>query len=325
MNRRIEKVISMIISAVLLLSVCSMGAYAAEKLTVNGKEVKAGDTVTYEYYVGGIDDAVAAAGAFITYEPDFLKYVDGSIGFDVFNNAMFSVNDDNGVIYYAAVNSINGYDLKEKGLAVSLSFEVLSTAKGSTTIEHKFDEFFTIKDESTDIDEDEYEDENKLIINSYDGTNSSPYLGVDANHVDSYIENNSSTTVSDILNGNPNSNVSVASNNKANSSSSTANSKSTSENTSSNTATNMSGSSLSSNASFAESGASSTADSLSSVVDGVVSETVSVGSSQIASLNSDSETNDSNDGAAVVAIVCVVFVVLCAGAVLYFTNRKKNL
>lgn len=310
MKKLIGKFFAVIMTAMLVLSVCSMSAYADEKILVNGKEVKPGDTVTFEYYVGGINDAVAAAGAFITYDPKCLKYVDDSIGFDVFNNAMFSVDD--GTIYYAAVNSLSGYDLKEKKLAVSLSFEVLNSAKGSTSVKHSFDEFFTIKDESTDIDSSQYDDEVKLTVNSYNGVNSSPYLGIDANS--SSPKDDSSQTVSDILAGNPNSNVTVSS---VSSVSSSAGSN-----------TSSAGSSVSNGSADSEdndvlSSQSNASMSVSSSSDQAVSSNVAAGS-QISTVSSDLESEENDGGAGIVVIICVLFVVLCAGAVLYFTNSKKN-
>lgn len=313
MKKLIEKIFAVIIAAVLVLSVCGVSAYADEKILVNGKEVKPGDTVTFEYYVGGINDAVAAAGAYITYDPKCLKYVDESIGFDVFNNAMFSVGD--GTIYYAAVNSLYGYDLKEKKLAVSLSFEVLDSAKGSTSVKHSFDEFFTIKDESTDIDSSKYDDEAKLTVNSYNGVNSSPFLGVDANS--SSPKNDSSQTVSDILGGNPNSNVTVSSGNSVSSSTvgNISSSGSTSVGGSGNSENSESNSDLpsQSNALASENG-SSDQTALSSAAAGT----------QNSNVSSDLEEDKNDGGAGIVVIICVLFVVLCAGAVLYFTNSKKN-
>lgn len=324
MKRNYKSVILILFSAFLIFCMC-VPAAAAENLKVNGKDVKAGDTVTYEYYIEGIDEVVAGAGAYVTYDPKFLQYVDDSIGFDKFNNAMFTVKEGN--IYYAAVNAINGYDLSEKSLVISVTFKVLDSAKGSTKIEHKFDEFFAGDDDLTDISSDKYSDQSVLTVNTYEGVNSSPYLGTDADEINDYIASNSSATIDDLLNGNPNSAVSSSSRqNGSNSTSNRSEASNSSGNSSANDSSVSSGNSVNGTSGNKPADSASSGDSLNSTSISSAASDVStqVGNTdKVSSVNSDSVENSGN-GSLLVAGIILVFVVVCIGAAVYFAkNRNK--
>ncbi len=311
-----KKFFCIIISSLLIISMLCISASADEKLTVNGKEVKSGDTVTYEYYVGGIDDLVAAAGAYIIYDPKYLEYVDNSIGFDVFNNAMF--NDQSGYIYYSAVNVMNGYDLSSERLVVSATFKVKDGVSGETSIKHEFDEFFTIEDESTDISSDEYEDKSVLTVNSYSGQNEAPYLGTDANELSEHINAATSEDIDDLLGGNANSN---AASRFSSSSSQTPNSSLsgipvTSGSASSDSASLNSGSAGAIQSDIQVSSNSGVNIESSSSSDSIVSSGVA--------LQSGSPEEKSGGSKALVVILCIVFVAACAGLAYYLINKRKN-
>lgn len=322
MKRNFKGIISILFSVFFIFCMC-VPAAAAENLKVNGKDVKAGDTVTYEYYIEGIDEVVAGAGAYVTYDPKFLQCVEDSIGFDKFNNAMFTVKD--GSIYYAAVNAINGYDLSEKSLVISVTFKVLDSAKGSTKIEHKFDEFFANDDDLTNILSDKYSDKSVVTVNTYEGVNSSPYLGTDADEMNEYIASNNSATINDLLDGNPNSAASSRQN-----ASSVASNRSGTANSSGSSSANGSGASSGNSVNGASSNkpadSVSSNDSLNSTSTGSTVSDVStqVGNAdKVSSVNSDSAENSGN-GSLIVAAVILVFVVVCIGAAVYFAkNRNK--
>lgn len=205
MKQTIKKMISLSAVFLICLTMLPLSANADENLTVNGEKVSKGDTITYEYYLGGIKELVAGAGCNIEYDPEFLEYEEDSIGFDVFNNAIFNIKEE-GIIYYSVVNGITGYDLSEEKLAVTVTFKVLDTAKGSTEINHTFEEFFALDDNLSDITEDDYEAKVVLTVNSYEGVNSSPFLGTDADEMQEHLAT-SSVTIDDLLEGNPNSEV----------------------------------------------------------------------------------------------------------------------
>lgn len=179
-------------------------AFADGDVTVNGVSVNKGDIVTYEYYVGGVEDSVAGAGCYIKYDTSCLEYVDGSIGFDIFNNAMHNIMADEGTIYFSAVNAY-GYDLSKERLVVTVSFKVLDTAKGSITVKNEFDEFFTLENEDTDLTEDQYTDREVTTVNTYQ-ENTAPFLGTDADEMAEYMTSDS-FKLEDLFNGVPNENV----------------------------------------------------------------------------------------------------------------------
>lgn len=312
-----KKFFGIVISSLLVISMLLISASADEKLTVNGKEVKAGDTVTYEYYVGGIDDLVAAAGAYIMYDPKYLEYVDDSIGFEVFKNAMF--NDQSGYIYYSAVNVMNGYDLSSERLVVSATFKVKDGVSGKTSIKHEFDEFFTIEDESTDISSDEYEDKSVLTVNTYSGQNEAPYLGTDANELGDHINSVTSENIDDLLEGNANSN---AASRFSSSSSQTTNSSNSSP--SGVPVTSGSASSDSSSQNSASTGAvQSDIQASSNSVDNIEASSNSIVSSNEAS-QSGAQEEKSGGSKVLIVIFCIVFVAACAGLAYFLINKRKN-
>lgn len=172
-------------------------AFADGTVTVNGEAAAAGDTVTFEYYMGGVADPLEAAGAYIEYDPKSLEYIDGSIGFDVFSNAMF--NAGKGSIYYSAIDVVNGFDLKDEKMIVKLSFKVLDGAKGDLTVTNTFDEIFTMTNEDVDLTEKDYTSRTVTSVNTYT-KNDAPHRGVDANRLEEY-ENSSETDFDNVMLG----------------------------------------------------------------------------------------------------------------------------
>ena len=204
MKKKLLTVISVLMMIFALVSLFPATAYADDALTVNGQSVNKGDVVTYEYYVGGVQKEVGGAGCYINYDKTFLEYVDGSIGFDIFNNAMHNIRTDEGSIYFSAVNAY-GYDLKEERMIVTVSFKVLDTASGSTTVKCDFDEFFPNDDEMKDYTKDEYTDREVTTVNTYE-KNMAPYLGTDADEMQNYMASEGFST-DDLFKGVPNENV----------------------------------------------------------------------------------------------------------------------
>lgn len=349
MKINIAKIIAVtaILSIFFSVSLCSVSA--AESFKVNGESVSKGDIITYEYYIGGIKDPLAGVVGVVKYDDKYLEYVDDSIGFDAFNNAIFAVND--GAISYSAMNSISGFDLSDEKLAVSVSFKVINTASKSINITHSFNEIFTIKallDNSPDLTSDQYDDRTALKVNKYDGVNSSPYLGTDADEVQSYAETNS-LTVDDILEGNANSAVSSASSggNSSKSSSSKSSSvgsgtdsskndsNSNSSNSNNNSADNVSNNSNNNSSRNDSNGSnastysvsvnnSSTVSSTESILDaaetsdGVYAETAdAVGGESLSEPTQEGQTKGIN-----VVVICIVAAFACVGAAVYI--KKKN-
>ncbi|MEE3449847.1 MAG: cohesin domain-containing protein [Acutalibacteraceae bacterium] len=202
--KRISKIC---ISALLLISMfvftLPVIGSADEKMTVNGKEVKKGDTVLYEYFVEvKAEGTIAGAGCYLDYDKDCLEYIDGSIGFDIFNNAMYNITD--GKIYYSAVNAY-GYDFTGEKLIISAAFKVKDTSKGAVEIKHTFDEFFTLENENEDLTKKDYVEREVVTVNDYE-KNTAPYLGTDADEMQEYI-GDESFKLDDLFTGIPNTNA----------------------------------------------------------------------------------------------------------------------
>jgi len=175
-----------ILTALLLIGIFITPAYAEQELTVNSVKVKKGDIVTFEYYMSDVKDPIEAAGAYIVYNHDFLEYIDGSIGFDVLQNAMTNVGEDS--IYYCAIDVVNGFDFQEEGLVVTAKFKVLDTASGSTVITNRFDEIFTFVNEDEDLSPKDYNSRTVITVNSTD-SNKDIHSGINAADVSETLDN----------------------------------------------------------------------------------------------------------------------------------------
>lgn len=173
-------ILSLAFCILTVFSAFSVLGSAAEKLTVNGESVSKGDTVTFSFYMSDVKDPIEAAGAYISFNSEFLEYIDGSIGFDVLQNAMINVGDES--IYYCAINVTNGFDFKEEGLVVTASFKVLDSANGATVITNTFDEIFTFVNEEEDLTPDDYTSRTVISVNDT-SENETAYSGIKASDV----------------------------------------------------------------------------------------------------------------------------------------------
>lgn len=167
-------------SVIMVLNIFCSSSYAEQNLTVNGINVSKGDTVTFSYYMSDVDSPIEAAGAYLYYNHEYLEYIDGSIGFDILQNAMVNVGEES--IYYCAINVTDGFDFKEEGLVVTASFKVLDTAEGATLVKNTFDEIFTFENEDEDLTDDDYNSRTVITVNDSSG-NTAVHSGIDANDV----------------------------------------------------------------------------------------------------------------------------------------------
>lgn len=318
MKKIINRIIMLIISVTLIVSLSVLTAFADEKMTVNGEEVKVGSTVAYKYYFGGVKDKLAGVSGEIRYDNAYLKLVDGSIGSDVFSSAMYAVSD--GTIRYSALDAINGFDVSKQQLFITATFEVTKNAKGSTEIKNTFEELFTVTDLSRDLTEKEYTDSDAVSVDNNDEESSAVYQAVDArdneavSSIQQEIEEN-------IIN---NANSAAVSNNGASTTSQT-----------------VSGSNTS-NAGNVESFPSTDAVSAVQTESTVDDRTASLGENSIFSqfgsgtvsdekvsdsniISSDSNSEDRAVGISniIVVIVIVVFVIVCIGAAVFFFKNKN--
>ena len=285
-----KRVISALVSVLLIVAVMAampLSVYADENVTVNGQTAKKGDTVTYTVYLGGISDPLEGAGAFINYDPKCLEYIEDSIGFDVFGNAMYNV--ESGQIYYSAIDVIKGFDLKEEKMIVTLSFKVLDSAKGNVTITNSFDEIFTTTNEAEDLTENDYTLREETEVSDTFTGNNAPNAGLDVNEIDE-MQLSSDTSLDEVLFGTDIENIQSELQSKiAQIGSDLASSLNSSEATVSNAPT-----------------------------EGASSETTS------AAASSEAQEEPETHNTAIIIIICVVFVILLIGALILSIFAKKK-
>lgn len=306
--------------ATLLIALLAFPAavYADSAATVNGKAVSSGDTVTFSYYMGGVKDPLEAAGAYIQYDPKSLEYIDGSIGFDVFGNALYNIEEGN--IYYSAINVVSGFDLNDEKLIVKLSFKVLDKAKGDLTITNTFDEIFTMTNEDVDLTEADYKARTETEVSDKFIGNDSPNRGLDANRLDE-IEQSSETDIENFMLGTDKDELVNSMQSAAESVvSAAASAASKAEETASDNAADVK-SAISSAAEKVESAAEVLTDDI--AVESVASEIISEAVEEETVSEEDESTGIGTKG--IVAVVAAVFVLLVIGViVLSIVSKKKD-
>lgn len=132
MTKRISAVVFALLMCLLTLAFSVTSFSAAENLKLNGKvNAKVGDKVTYEFCVSDVPEKaediqmqVAYDSQYLKVDPDKVEYLDG--GSSVYNTDL-----ENEVLFNSA-NGVQGWDMKEKTMILSLTFEVLQG--GSTDI-----------------------------------------------------------------------------------------------------------------------------------------------------------------------------------------------
>ena len=291
MKTRINRIVWIAAALLAVVMMLPLSAAADEEITVNGQKVSKGDTVTFEYYMSGINDAVEAVGSYIDYDEKALEYVEGSIGFDVLNNAMYNI--DEGIIYFSAINVMDGYNIKDERLIVSASFKVIDGAKGNIKITNTIDEMFTLENEDVDLTPKDYKARDVLTVNTYE-KNTAPYLGVDANDITQYLETVSGDeTASDIegyFEGNPNENAVTS---------------------------NATASSSEEEAQAEQSDSSNSADTPESISEPQTA-------SEEGEMLSQESVEEKDSSKTVVAIIVIVFVILAVGAAFFLIQGRKN-
>ena len=132
MTKRISAVVLALLMCLLTLAFSITSFSAAENLKLNGKvNAKVGDKVTYEFCVSDVPEKVediqmqvAYDSQYLKVDPDKVEYLDGG-------SSVYNTNLENEVLFNSA-NGVQGWDMKEKTMILSLTFEVLQG--GSTDI-----------------------------------------------------------------------------------------------------------------------------------------------------------------------------------------------
>lgn len=132
MTKRISAVVLALLMCLLTLAFSVTSFSAEENLKLNGEvNAKVGDKVTYEFCVSDIPEKtediqmqVAYDSQYLKVDPDKVEYLDGG-------SSVYNTNLKNEVLFNSA-NGVQGWDMKEKTMILSLTFEVLQG--GSTDI-----------------------------------------------------------------------------------------------------------------------------------------------------------------------------------------------
>ena len=125
MTKRISAVVLALLMCLLTLAFSVTSFSAEENLKLNGKvNAKVGDKVTYEFCVSDVPEKtediqmqVAYDSQYLKVDPDKVEYLDG--GSSVYNTDL-----ENEVLFNSA-NGVQGWDMKEKTMILSLTFETL--------------------------------------------------------------------------------------------------------------------------------------------------------------------------------------------------------
>lgn len=140
MVNKIKRMFSMLIVALLLaVSVCT--AFAASS-TVNGKEVKVGDEIEYNIYLGDVPYNVAGVQMYIYYDPSCLEVVKDSAKCDVLSGETINDKGTDGRIIITCSEGVFGFDFTKTHQLVGFKFKV--KGEGNSKITYNIQEMYDI-------------------------------------------------------------------------------------------------------------------------------------------------------------------------------------
>ena len=169
-----------VLTAALIMLAMPLTSDALDAAYVNNNEVYAGDVVKYEVYIGDVEKPLIGVRSTIEFDHEFLEYIEGSAVSGVFENPMFSI--DNNQISFSGIN-IYGADFKKEQLYASISFKVLDGAKGETLITHKMEEIY-YDEAAPDLTPSEYKLRTQTLVHPTYETGDEPHAAIDGNTFD---------------------------------------------------------------------------------------------------------------------------------------------
>lgn len=117
-------VTAILLTCLSLLTVCA--ANGAE-YKVNGQAVKAGDTVTYILRFSGLNKKVAGINMYVEYDAKHLSVMKETANLPVFTDAVCNTATA-GKIYFNSANAVNGYEIDNEAIIISISFKIKDEA-----------------------------------------------------------------------------------------------------------------------------------------------------------------------------------------------------
>lgn len=151
MKKKIKILAGIICCAVLCIT--SLFNALADTASVNGHEVKAGDTVTYIMYMQDSPYPISGVHMYVFFDSSLLKPVPQSENSEGFKNAIINTDVNvettetkrknlGEILLVSAENPVRGADFSQKKQIISVDFEVIKAGKGE--ISYKIVELYDI-------------------------------------------------------------------------------------------------------------------------------------------------------------------------------------
>lgn len=125
------KKISLVLFAVIIITMSVMPAFAADTLKLNGVEVKKGDVVSYDLKLGDCEEGVVGFQMYIRFDKECLDIVNNSLEF-ADSRIVENYNSDYGIIFNFTDYS-NPMDFSAEKVLASVDFKVLKGGESDIT------------------------------------------------------------------------------------------------------------------------------------------------------------------------------------------------
>lgn len=109
------------------LSFLTVSAANGAEYKVNGQTVKAGDTVTYILRFSGLNKKVAGINMYVEYDDKHLSVIKDTANLPVFKDAVCNTATA-GKVYFNSANAVNGYEIDNEAIIISISFKIKDEA-----------------------------------------------------------------------------------------------------------------------------------------------------------------------------------------------------
>lgn len=130
MTKRISAIFLALLMCVITLAFSVTNFSATENLKINDKvNAKVGDKVTYEFCVSDVPEKVEDIQMQVAYKSEYLKVDGDSVKYLEGGSSVYNTDLEDEVLFNSA-NGVQGWDMKDKTMILSLTFEVL---KGGST------------------------------------------------------------------------------------------------------------------------------------------------------------------------------------------------
>lgn len=132
-----------LLTALLMVGLSLVTVFAANEAEykVNGQTVKAGDTITYILRFSGLNKKVAGINMYVEYDDKHLSVMKDTANLPVFADAVCNTATA-GKIYFNSANAVNGYEIDDEAIIISISFKIKDEAGTIPDITSKVEELY---------------------------------------------------------------------------------------------------------------------------------------------------------------------------------------